>query len=29
VVSAGFGIFSRNQEGWGPGRVDNQASDGS
>ena len=29
VVSAGFGIFSRNQEGWGPGRVDNQAIDGS
>jgi uncharacterized protein (TIGR03437 family) len=29
VVSSGFGIFSRNQEGWGPGRVDNQASDGS
>jgi uncharacterized protein (TIGR03437 family) len=29
VASAGFGIFSRNQEGWGPGRVDNQASDGS
>jgi uncharacterized protein (TIGR03437 family) len=29
VVAAGFGIFSRNQEGWGPGRVDNQASDGS
>jgi len=29
VVSAGFGIFSRNQEGWGPGRVDNQDSDGS
>ena len=25
VVRAGFGIFSRNQEGWGPGRVDNQA----
>ena len=29
VVSAGFGIFSRNQEGWGPGRADNQASDSS
>ena len=29
VTSAGFGIFSRNQEGWGPGRVDNQAADGS
>jgi uncharacterized protein (TIGR03437 family) len=29
VVSAGFGIFSRNREGWGPGRVDNQAADGS
>ena len=29
VVSAGFGIFSRNQEGWGPGRLDNLASDGS
>jgi len=29
VASAGFGIFSRNQEGWGPGRVDNLASGGS
>ena len=29
VAPAGFGIYSRNQEGWGPGRVDNQAPDGS
>ena len=29
VASAGFGIFSRNGEGWGPGRVDNQAADGA
>lgn len=29
VVRANFGIFSRNQEGWGPGRVENQAADGS
>ena len=29
VESAAFGIFSRNQEGWGPGRVDNQESNGS
>ena len=29
VVRTGFGIFSRNQGGWGPGRVDNQARDGA
>jgi hypothetical protein len=29
VVRANFGIFSRSQKGWGPGRVDNQATDGS
>jgi uncharacterized protein (TIGR03437 family) len=29
VVRANFGIFSRSQKGWGPGRVENQAADGS
>ncbi|MFZ0935579.1 MAG: hypothetical protein WA015_14760 [Bryobacteraceae bacterium] len=29
VARAGFGIFSRSQQGWGPGRVENQAADGS
>jgi uncharacterized protein (TIGR03437 family) len=29
VARANFGIFSRSQKGWGPGRVENQAADGS
>lgn len=29
VTRANFGIFSWNREGWGPGRVDNQAAGGS
>ena len=29
VVPSGFGIFSRNLEGWGPGRLDNLTSGGS
>ena len=29
VVRTNFGIYSRNQAGWGPGRVESQAADGS
>jgi uncharacterized protein (TIGR03437 family) len=29
VVAAGFGIFTRNREGWGAGRVENRTADGS
>jgi uncharacterized protein (TIGR03437 family) len=29
VARANFGIFSRNQEGWGAGRIENLAADGS
>ena len=29
VTRGNFGIFSRNREGWGPGRVDNVAPDRS
>ena len=29
VVRAGFGIFSRNGEGWGPGKVDNLVAGGA